>query len=281
MNHLIELARERIESSIHDRARTNTFTQGERSKLKQAAKKGEEYGRYYNPVASSFRERAKRALAGAKSGWKGRKHTRKQVKDELRDPRLYSNLRGRLSGEDLDEILAAHKKLSKGKRSVGSAMKEGFTRRETKFSVGSAMKERETKLKNAAGAAAGGLAGNYLARDKAGLSTKDAREAMRKKFGDNWSNKTGGKPVVNPNTQAPYKTGAKAGKLKGGVRGAGVDKHYKKLKAGRKGMMGYGMLAGAAMGGIASHYSRKNNEPTKYVRYIPNRRSQYPLRGTR
>jgi len=47
MNNLIELGRETFEfahSSIHDRARTNTFTQGERSKLKQAAKKGEEYG---------------------------------------------------------------------------------------------------------------------------------------------------------------------------------------------------------------------------------------------
>jgi hypothetical protein len=108
--------------------------------------------------------------------------------------------------------------------------------------------------------AAGGLVGAHLARDKAGLSKKDAREAMRKKFGDNWSNKTGGKPVVNPNTQAPYKTGAKAGKLKGGVRGAGVDKHYKKLKAGRKGMLGYGMLAGAAMGGVASHYARKKKD---------------------
>jgi hypothetical protein len=47
MNNLIELGRETFEfahSSIHDRARTNTFTREERKKLGQAAKKGEQYG---------------------------------------------------------------------------------------------------------------------------------------------------------------------------------------------------------------------------------------------
>ena len=47
---------------------------------------------------------------------------------ELRDPRLYSNLRGMVSFESKAERVAAHKKLRKG-GTILSAMKSGFLRK--------------------------------------------------------------------------------------------------------------------------------------------------------
>jgi len=54
---------------------------------------------------------------------------RKRMKEEIHDPRLYSNLRGMATLESRDERVAAHKKLRKGQRgSILQAMKEGFSR---------------------------------------------------------------------------------------------------------------------------------------------------------
>jgi hypothetical protein len=47
---------------------------------------------------------------------------------EVRDPRLYSNLRGMATLESREDRVAAHKGLKKGEHSVLGAMKEGFTR---------------------------------------------------------------------------------------------------------------------------------------------------------
>ena len=109
----------------------------------------------------------------------------------------------------------------------------------------------------AIGGALGGVAGQSLKRSP--MDKKQARAAMRKKYGDDWSKRTGGKPLINPNTGKPYKTGQKAGILKGGKRAPHIDKHYKKLRAGRKGRLGYGMLAGAALTGIGSHLARRKD----------------------
>ena len=51
---------------------------------------------------------------------------RKRVSKEVRDPRLYSNIRGAFGSKE--DRIAAHKKLKRGKHTVLSAMKEGFTR---------------------------------------------------------------------------------------------------------------------------------------------------------
>jgi len=54
------------------------------------------------------------------------------VSEEIRDPRLYSNLRGGFTGESAEERVKAHKKLSKlkgGKQTVWRAMKSGWGRR--------------------------------------------------------------------------------------------------------------------------------------------------------
>lgn len=54
---------------------------------------------------------------------------RERMKKEVRDPRLYSNLRGAVSGESREERVKAHKKLPKSKGSVLHAMKTGFRRK--------------------------------------------------------------------------------------------------------------------------------------------------------
>lgn len=52
---------------------------------------------------------------------------------ELRDPRLYSNIRGAFSGESKKERIKAHRLLNRRKRhGVLSAMKEGWTRGKNK-----------------------------------------------------------------------------------------------------------------------------------------------------
>jgi len=52
---------------------------------------------------------------------------RKRINSEIRDPRLYSNLRG--IAESAEDRVAAHKHLKRGKHhTVMSAMREGFTR---------------------------------------------------------------------------------------------------------------------------------------------------------
>lgn len=54
---------------------------------------------------------------------------KKQMRDEVRDPRFYSNLRGLLSLESKKKRVENHKKLSPGVRdSKWQAAKEGFTR---------------------------------------------------------------------------------------------------------------------------------------------------------
>lgn len=52
----------------------------------------------------------------------------KQIKKEIRDPRLYSNLRGMATFESRKKRVAAHKKLGKG-GTIASAMKQGFGRK--------------------------------------------------------------------------------------------------------------------------------------------------------
>ena len=53
---------------------------------------------------------------------------RARVHREHRDPRLYSNLRGMVTGESRKERVAAHKRLGKPTGSVWDAMKMGFGR---------------------------------------------------------------------------------------------------------------------------------------------------------
>jgi hypothetical protein len=55
-------------------------------------------------------------------------HGRKRINSEIRDPRLYSNLRGMGTLESAKDRVAAHKHLKRGKHTVMSAMHEGFTR---------------------------------------------------------------------------------------------------------------------------------------------------------
>ncbi len=50
------------------------------------------------------------------------------VGSELRDPRLYSNVRGALSGESREERIATHKGLNLKDHTIGSAAKEGWRR---------------------------------------------------------------------------------------------------------------------------------------------------------
>jgi len=55
---------------------------------------------------------------------------KKQVREELHDPRLYSNLRGMMTLEGRKKRVAAHKLLNMTKnKSILSAANEGFRRR--------------------------------------------------------------------------------------------------------------------------------------------------------
>ena len=57
------------------------------------------------------------------------KERREAIGGELKDPRLYSNLRGMATLESREDRVAAHKGLSKNKDGgVLSAMHKGFTR---------------------------------------------------------------------------------------------------------------------------------------------------------
>lgn len=51
------------------------------------------------------------------------------VKEELRDPRLYSNLRGMATFESKKKRIKAYKNLGKGEGTVLSAMSTGFKRK--------------------------------------------------------------------------------------------------------------------------------------------------------
>lgn len=53
---------------------------------------------------------------------------RKSIGKEFRDPRLYSNIRGALTGESAEERVAAHKHLRKDTTGVMSAMRAGVSR---------------------------------------------------------------------------------------------------------------------------------------------------------
>jgi len=50
------------------------------------------------------------------------------VSEEFRDPRLYSNVRGMLTRESPEEVMAHHKKLKKGPHTIRSAAREGWYR---------------------------------------------------------------------------------------------------------------------------------------------------------
>ncbi len=64
------------------------------------------------------------------------KHVKAGIKDEVRDPRLYSNIRGMASGESRAERVDAHKKLDMSKKhTVGSAIRSGFTRKKASDEV--------------------------------------------------------------------------------------------------------------------------------------------------
>lgn len=73
------------------------------------------------------------------------KGTKKKIAEEIRDPRLYSNLRGGLSGETAKERVAAHKHLEAGPHSILSAAHAGFTREKkaSLFDTIAARKENE------------------------------------------------------------------------------------------------------------------------------------------
>lgn len=60
----------------------------------------------------------------------GAKGRRKQMKEERRDPRLWSNLKGMLTGKSREERVAAHKHLGKGDGTILGAMREGFKSQE-------------------------------------------------------------------------------------------------------------------------------------------------------
>jgi hypothetical protein len=61
--------------------------------------------------------------------WRFNAEQKKQMHDEVRDPRFYSNLRGMLSLESKEKRVKAHEKLSPGVRdSKWQAAKEGITR---------------------------------------------------------------------------------------------------------------------------------------------------------
>lgn len=162
MNNLIELGRDTFEfahSSIHDRARTNTFTQGERRKLKQAAKKGEEYGSTVGGAGAG-------ALAGAGAA---------------------------VGGSAL---------IAKRRRAEKDRIKKGLTPSRRK------PKPRQATLKKKP----------LTAKTRAPQTPNTrARAEMRRKYGKNW-----------------YQPGGSKKKL-----------------------LGYGALAGAALGGAAGYYARK------------------------
>ena len=54
--------------------------------------------------------------------------TRKGIGKEFRDPRLYSNIRGALTGESAEERVAAHRHLRKDTTGIMSAMRAGVSR---------------------------------------------------------------------------------------------------------------------------------------------------------
>ena len=67
-------------------------------------------------------------LSGAGLGIGASALSTKQVQKELKDPRLYSNLRGMLSFESAKKRVEAHKKLPPSNDSILYAIKKGLTR---------------------------------------------------------------------------------------------------------------------------------------------------------
>ena len=63
------------------------------------------------------------------------KKTKENIKEELRDPRLYSNIRGVLSLEDQNQRKKAHKGLAKSDGTILGAMKSGLLREKTAVDV--------------------------------------------------------------------------------------------------------------------------------------------------
>jgi hypothetical protein len=62
-------------------------------------------------------------------GSKQNKAVKAAIKKEHRDPRLYSNIRGGLTGESRKERAAAHKRLGKGDGTILTAARQGFGRK--------------------------------------------------------------------------------------------------------------------------------------------------------
>jgi hypothetical protein len=75
------------------------------------------------------------------------KRSRKQINSELRDPRLYSNLKGMLTLKSREERVAAHKKLKPGDSTILGAMKAGFEKQS--FLTEGSMKRELVQLSNA------------------------------------------------------------------------------------------------------------------------------------
>ena len=177
MNNLIELGRDTFEfahSSIHDRARTNTFTQGERRKLKQAAKKGEEYGSTVGGAGAGALVGAGTAVGGSALIARRRRAEKERIKKSFK-PSRYRKPKPRQAVKKVDKRTKAYKDSVKAAKGPAPA--------------------------------------------RAGKNTANtrAREAIGRKYGKNW-----------------YQPGGSKKKL-----------------------LGYGALAGAALGGAAGYYARK------------------------
>lgn len=185
MNNLIELGRETFEfahSSIHDRARTNTFTQEERSKLKQAAKKGERYGEKYGSTAAGA---GAGALAGAGAAVGGSSLIAKRRRAE----------KNRIKNTYM--------------RGLGPQY-QGAAKKKPQGKVDKRTKAYKDSIKTATTKKPPTPSGRQMANSR-------ARADMRRKYGKNW-----------------YRPGGSKKKL-----------------------LGYGALAGAALGGAAGYYARK------------------------
>jgi len=99
------------------------------------------------------------------------KYLRRQIGEEFRDPRLYSNLRGAVSLEDRDERVRAHRHLGKGDGSVLGAMATGFGRKEAGVKKEAMIKVAYYNSKVASLGAIAGAAGRTLMHNPRAAAT--------------------------------------------------------------------------------------------------------------
>ena len=127
------------------------------------------------------------------SGKKGRK----QMAGEVRDPRLYSNLRGMVTGESRKKRVAAHKELGKGKGTVLSAMGTGFGRKGEKTASIAAFADEFEKI-----AISRKLISEVMARhaEKAGVQKGLGGKAF---FGEGAARRS---LTANPDKQGPIRS---------------------------------------------------------------------------